>query len=175
MPEPEFPPRNRTELIAAIATAWDAYVAVLDRVSEPQWTARADAGGWTVKDHVAHVTAWENVVIEVFQHGSPQFVTLQIPEAEWARSGFDGANALIHARKAGQSLRRVKNNRDVTHARVISLLGCLSDEDLRRPFTDFGAVLAAQPVLVEMVDYLANHYDEHRKWISGLIDEGSQT
>ncbi len=175
MPEPGTWPRNRTEMSSAISDSWNEYVGVLDGLGEHQWTMRVDDGGWSVKDHVAHVTAWENVVVEVFQHGAPQYVTLQIPEAEWALTGFRGANALIHARKAGQSLRRVKNNRDITHARVITLLAGLTDDDLERPFADFGAVFAEQPVLVEMIEYLAKHYDEHRTCISALIDEESTT
>lgn len=163
-------PQNREQLLAAMTASWNDCVALIDALAEEQWTSVADAQGWTVKDHVANVTAWENVVIEVFRNRSPQYATLQISQAEWLATGVDGANDLIHARKAGQSLRRVQNNRDVTHARIVTILSELPEADLKRSFNDFGAVDADQPVLVEMMTYLVRRYDDLYTTITAIVD-----
>ncbi len=162
-------PHNRAQLLEAIAASWNACVALIDRLSDEQWTAATDSRGWTVKDHVAYVTAWENVVIEVFRNRSPQYATLQISKTDWAASGIEGADAMIHARKAGQSLRRVMHNRDITHARIVTILSDLPEADLRRPFSDFGAVDVGQPVLVEMMDYLVRRYDDLCASIKAIV------
>lgn len=159
MAEARQEPHNRAQLLEAIKTSWNPCVALIDALTDEQWTSATDAQGWTVKDHVAHVTAWENVMIEVFRGGSPQYATLQMPETDWAAGGIERADAIIHARKAGQSLRRVKHNRDVTHARIVTILTELPDEALTRPFREFGAVDAERSVLVEMMDYLVKRYD----------------
>ena len=163
-------PRSRAELLAVISSSWNACVALIDSLTPEQWTSATDDQAWTVKDHVAHVTAWENVVTEVFRSGSPQYATLQMSEAEWADGGIDAADVVIHARKAGQSLRRVQNNRDVTHARIVSILTDLPEGELERPFSAFGAVDADRSVLEEMMDYLVRRYDDLCASISAIVD-----
>ncbi len=170
MAEARQRPQNRAELLAVIAISWNACIALIDALTPEQWTSATDGQGWTVKDHVAHVTAWENVVTEVFRSGSPQYATLQISEAEWAAGGIDGADVVIHASKAGQSLRRVQNNRDVTHARIVSILTELPEEELQRSFSAFGAVDADRPVLEEMMDYLVGRYDDLYASITAIVD-----
>lgn len=169
MVEARQAPRNRSELLEAIAASWNPCVALIDALTEDQWTAGTDDQGWTAKDHVAYVTAWENVVIEVFRSGSPQYVTLRMSESEWAAGGVSGADAVIHAQKAGQSLHRVKNNRDVTHARIVTILSQLQEDKLNRPFNDFGAVDAGEPVLVEMMEHLVKRYDALSASIKGIV------
>jgi hypothetical protein len=169
MAETRQEPHNRAQLLEAIAGSWNPCVALIDALTDEQWTVPTDGRGWTVKDHVAHVTAWENVVIEVFRGGSPQYVTLQMSEADWLAGGVDGADVLIHSRKAGQSLRRVKNNRDVTHARIVTILSELPEEALTRPFREFGAVDTGQTVLVAMMDYLVRRYDDLCASITAIV------
>ncbi len=169
MAETRQEPQNREQLLAAITSSWNECVALIDALTDDRWTSATDAQGWTVKDHVASVTAWENVVIEVFRNRSPQYATLQISQSEWSASGVDGANQLIHDRKAGQSLRRVQNNRDVTHARIVTILSELPEADLKRSFNDFGAVDADQPVLVEMMTYLVQRYDDLCATIEAMV------
>lgn len=170
MAEARQGPQDRAELLAAIATSWNACVALIDALTPEQWTSATDDRGWTVKDHVASVTAWENVVIEVFRSGSPQYATLQISEAEWAVGGVEGADLVIHDRKAGQSLHRARNNRDVTHSRLVTILTDLPEEALKRPFSEFGAVDADRPVLEEMMDSLVRRYDDLYASITAIVD-----
>ena len=159
MAEGRQEPDNQAQLLEVIAASWNPCVTLIDALIDHQWTGATDGHGWTIKDHVAHVTAWENVVIEVFRTGSPPYATLRMPEADWLATGIEGADALIHIQKTGQSLRRVKVNRDVTHARVVTIISELTEDELRRPFSDFGAVGANRTVLAEMMDYLVNRYD----------------
>lgn len=168
--EQRQPPRNRAELLAAIQARWNACVDLIDDLTDDQWMGRTDERGWTVKDHVAHVATWENVVIEIFRVGAPQYVTLQMSEAEWATGGIEGADAMIHARKAGLSVRRVRNNRDATHARVVTILRDLPEDDVHRPFSDFGAVDSGRSVLVEMTANLIDRYDALCAAITALVD-----
>jgi hypothetical protein len=154
MAEARQRPQNRAELLAVIAISWNACVALIDALTPEQWTSATD----------------ENVVTEVFRSGSPQYATLQMTTAGWAAGGIDGADVVIHASKAGQSLRRVQNNRDVTHARIVSILTELPEEELQRSFSAFGAVDADRPVLEEMMDYLVGRYDDLYASITAIVD-----
>ena len=163
-------PADLPELLAAIDASWQRYVDVLGRLNDEQWVGPTDAEGWTVKDHVAHVSAWENVVVEVLLHGKPQFETLQMSPEEWATSGMEGASALLYSRQAGQRLSRVQRNRTATHARVVNVLSALSDKDALRPFEDFGAVDCPGTVIDQMMRRLVAHYEEHRARILSFVN-----
>lgn len=170
MVEPVDMPADRAELLAAIDARWQRYADVLGRLHDEQWIGATDAAGWTVKDHVAHVTAWENVVVEVLLHGKPQYETLQISLDDWTTAGMDGANALLYSRKAGQRLSRVQRNCYATHARVVNIIAGLSDEDVLRPFEDFGAVDSPGTVIQQMMRFLVNHYEGHRVRILAFVN-----
>ena len=60
-------PRNKAELEASIDHWWDALQAVIGRYTEAELTGPTDAAGWTVKDHLAHLAAWERSMVFLFE------------------------------------------------------------------------------------------------------------
>jgi hypothetical protein len=53
----------KAELLADIEPAWAALNAALDRLTPTQMTTIKDGQGWTVKDHLIHLTAWERSIV----------------------------------------------------------------------------------------------------------------
>jgi Mycothiol maleylpyruvate isomerase N-terminal domain len=47
---------TKRDLIASTTSTWDALVAYVDGVPDEQWSDPKDAAGWSVKDHVSHLT-----------------------------------------------------------------------------------------------------------------------
>lgn len=162
-------PGDRTELIAAISAGWKAYSRLLDGLPDAQWDGPTDDTGWTIKDHVAHVTAWENVMIEIFRSGTPPWQTLQIGEDEFAAHGYTTANALIHARTQGQSVRRARRNRELTHVRLMAMLDALEESEFQRPFSDLAPGAGSATVLESLTAFLIRHYDAHRRGIEAIL------
>lgn len=166
-------PENRERLLAAVTSGWISFTQQLDSLSDHDWTTQVDAQGWTAKDHVALVTAWENVVVEMFRSGSAPYETLQITESAWLAHGPASADDVIHAGTVGQALRRVKGNRDVTHARLVTILAGLPDEALTQPFSRIWTSDAAGSTGEGLIETLVGRYDRHGAAIHALISSHS--
>lgn len=59
---PKSQPGAKSELIAGIERAWDELQAFLERLTEEQLQAVQDPVGWTSKDHLTHLSSWEDSI-----------------------------------------------------------------------------------------------------------------
>src|SRR4051812_26770168 len=64
------PPKNKAELLDRIRGEHAALEQTIDRLTEEQITAPVE-GQWSVKDMLAHITAWEQVMLGVHLGGRP--------------------------------------------------------------------------------------------------------
>ena len=53
-------PNDKDELLAMIQSGYEQFEALLATLSEGQMTIAGVNGSWSVKDNLAHLTAWEN-------------------------------------------------------------------------------------------------------------------
>lgn len=123
-------PLDRTELIALLTVGWNAYSQVVNDLTDEQWVAGSSAGDMTPQDHVANVTAWENALTELFRSGTSPAVTLQVPFDVFAANPIQTGDAVIFAQTHGQSTRRARRNRHITHTRLMATLDGLNDKSL---------------------------------------------
>ncbi len=71
---------TKPDLIAQTTSAWNTFVTYVDGLTAEQWTEPRDAAGWSVKDHVSHVTHWDRAVIAALRNQVPMRETLGISE-----------------------------------------------------------------------------------------------
>ncbi len=169
MTEAQSIPANKAELLDDLNTRWNAFVVYVDSLPHEQWTGPTDPAGWTVSDHVAHVTAWDRAVIELFRDRVPEQRTLQVSDAAWA-SGMDAINEEIRQRTMGRPVGTLKSERDATFADMATAVANFSDEDLERPGGEFGLDEGGTCLREVLVGYLGGHYDKHRQYIVTLIE-----
>ena len=105
------PVNTKAELLATIESTWASLDAALDRLTDRQKTRLKDAQGWTVKDHLIHLPAWERSVV-FFLQGQPRHAGLGVDEALYENGSADDVNAAIH----------VSDNLAVENILVYSLL-----------------------------------------------------
>ncbi|MGW8251464.1 MAG: DinB family protein, partial [Anaerolineales bacterium] len=88
-------PKNvKDKLLADIEREWGALNASLDKLDETQMTEIRDPQGWSVKDHMIHMSFWERGVCFYLQ-GKPRHLGMWI-DAELLQHGtFDEINAVI--------------------------------------------------------------------------------
>ena len=173
---------TKQDLIDYTTTEWDALVAYVDGLTADQWTSPKDAAGWSVKDHVTHVTQWDRAVIELLRNGGPMQETLGISETAWSAGSYDPMNEEVRRLAVTDSVHRVKAERDATWTDLVSLMSELSEEQLARPGAKVGLAIgettrcprgviysAAKPVLQVLVDYWGAHYGEHLRSIRAIV------
>ena len=168
---------TKQELIEHTTAEWEALVSYVDGLTDDQWTGSKDAAGWSVKDHVSHVTLWDRAVIEALRHQVPMQETLAISESAWSAGSFDPMNEEIRHLSVEESVDRVRADRDATWTDLVALMGELSDEQLTRSGAEAGLAVGPgpldEPVLQVLKDYWGTHYAEHLQDIQVIVEGAS--
>ncbi|MCC6188104.1 MAG: DinB family protein [Anaerolineales bacterium] len=93
------------QVLDRIQAARQALEAELAGLDEAALTRPGPDGGWSIKDHLAHLTAWRRMVLGMLA-GQPRHVALQVEAATYAQ-GEDAINVALAARSNSQPLAEV--------------------------------------------------------------------
>jgi uncharacterized damage-inducible protein DinB len=170
--------RTKQELIDHTGSAWDDFVTYVDGLTTEQWTGPRDAAGWSVKDHVSHVTLWDRAVINRLRHNVPMEETLGISAGAWADESVDPMNEEVRRLTLADAVDRVCADRDATWIEVVSLLEDLSEKQLARSGEEAGLAVGTAPlsgsVLTVLASYWGDHYREHLEVIKAIVADASE-
>lgn len=160
-------------LLARVDSSWAELSQLVDGLG-PSGLTVAGPDGWAVKDHLAHVAAWERWLIALFERRDRK-------EAMGLASGFKGStdeiNAELWAHSKGSTGAQALADFQKTHAKLMKVLGSMSDADFELPYTHYEPRAAEDPAAAGPVtDWVAantyDHYAEHVGWIRALTAEG---
>lgn len=161
---------TKTKLLEQITGGWEALHALVGQLNETQLTRLRSADGWTVKDHLAHLAAWERSALAIVR-GEPRHAVLGVAEADYRNGDFDRMNAAIHARHHERPLADILAEWREAHAQLLAALNALTDADLLRPDTHFLPGEGGAPLFARILSNTAEHYEEHRAWFSSLLSQ----
>ena len=163
---------TKAELLEDIEQAWPELQSQLGRLSESQLTTIKDAEGWTVKDHIIHMTAWERSVV-FFLQGKPRHEGLEVDEAVYLRHDDDEINAAVYeARKELPYSEAMTQFREV-HTQLMRLVEPMTDDDLQKPYSHYlpDEPRESDPTALDMIyGNTAHHFTEHLGWIRELVE-----
>ena len=166
-------PITKSELLSDLERDWTALNTALDRLTETQITSPTDAQGWTVKDHLMHLAAWEQSVVGLL-HGQPRHVALGVDEALYLAGDEDAINSAIQHQTAAAPLIDVVARLRLTHLQLLAALLPLSDADLHLPYRHYLPDEPADGDGPPAIDVIANnsarHFVEHLPWIEALAN-----
>ncbi len=165
---------TRDELFAEIERTWTELNDALDGLSADQMTGPQDPAGWTVKDHVSHMAAWDDWAFFLMQ-GKPGWDGLGISEALYRDGDEDSTNAAIHALHAGKSADEARADLVAAHEQLMALATMLDDGGLAAPYrprtVDDPPERIIPPVSSVLYGTTAEHYAEHTGWFLALAGE----
>lgn len=163
--ENETLPGSIAELLARIERGWGDLSAVIDGLTPAQMET-ADEGGWSIKDNLAHLTAWERFMLLSHLQGQPATESFGLDEitAEWH---FDQINAALFERNRNRSLEDVMNSARATHQAVVDYLATVPFETLMRQKMEDDP--EKRPLLAWIAGDTYEHYDEHLEAIRALV------
>jgi hypothetical protein len=123
---------TKAALLAKLRTEHDAFETVLAPLTVAQMTTPGVTGRWSIKDVLAHVTAWERCVLDRLQaalHGTaPTCIAHAVTDEE-----TDRVNAQFCEEARPLSLRAVLAAFRATHQQMLDTIEALSDADLATP------------------------------------------
>ncbi len=165
---------TKSELLSAIDRDWLALQSALARMDEAQMAGVQDGEGWTVKDHLVHIAAWERSTV-YFLQGKARHTGLGVDEATYLAGDDDVINAAVYRQTAGTRLPQAVEELQSVHRELLALLQGMSDEDLQQPYRHYlpdepGA--GDGPAINLVYNSSANHYREHLAGMAGLLAKG---
>ena len=163
---------TKAELLVDIEQAWASLSTTLDGLTEAQMTLPQDAQGWTVKDHLIHLTFWERSAV-FFLQGQPRHQGLGVEEALYLKGNDDEINTAIYQQHKGVSLNETLAQLRSTYQQLLQVLQRLTDADLQKPYRHY---LPEEPgegdgpsALNVIYSNSAHHFAEHLPWIAALV------
>lgn len=160
-------PETKARLMERVSSRWDELQRLLAALAPTDWD-KALGDGWRIRDHIAHLTAWERSLLALIR-GESRPAVFGLTQAEEDALGIDGVNARIVANASELAISVVREQSDVAHAEVVSLVETMSDEDLARPYShyqpDHALPYNAAPVVRWVSGDTWEHYDEHIGWL----------
>ena len=114
-------------ILRLLAEAWDDLRASHAGLTEAELLEPGVAGSWSVRDLLAHVTAWEE---EALKHLPVVLAGGRPPRYADAYGGIDAFNALTAARRSGLTLSEVRFEHARVHRRLLDYVGDVPDAAL---------------------------------------------
>ena len=125
-------PKTHAEVIELIRRERSALESTLSRLSETQMQQPFKENGWTVKDFLAHITAWEQRLVQ-WTRESLQGITPQRPAPGMTWDNLDRLNEMTYLEARDRPLDEVQAEYRRSHEQVLKLVGELTQEDLFDP------------------------------------------
>ena len=165
---------SKAKLLDEIRQAWKDLNSCLDSLSETQMTSILDAQEWSIKDHLIHLSVWEQSVV-FFLQKKPRHEGLGIDKTLFNSGSIDEINAVIQQEYKAMPLQEVRTRFREIHAMFMSLCNSLSDDDLSQTLTEFHPETQSGDDRLPyhiILDNTAGHFREHLPWIEALIPQG---
>jgi hypothetical protein len=160
-------PQDKAELIAHISQEWMALLQTMDKITPEQMTT-PDVGGWSPKDNLAHLAAWELFMLRRYLQGQPPHQAMQIDEAILEKLDEDDINRVLLERNRLRPIDDVLKELWQTHAQLLDTLEQMTFADLMQPNPDDPQL---RPVIIWVMGNTYQHYREHRQTIQAVIEK----
>ena len=154
-----------------IEASWNQLVELVNQVQDAGGLTRAGADGWSVKDHLAHIGAWEHSLLALIEgRDRPSGMGLTEPSEE-----IDVVNEAVRKLHDSDTPEEALGYFRDSHAQLVGALGKLSDADLEKPYSHYqpGDPDEMRPVAGWVAGNTYEHYAEHIAWINQLLSESS--
>lgn len=156
----QWMPENKTELMSAIEHEWTLLMNLADALTDEQMTA-PDAGGWTPKDNLAHLTEWMNILIGYHMDKRPYYEVVGVPQEELPEWSVEAVNPLLFQRNKDRSRDDVLKSLKTTYETLKTKLETMPFEDLLKPRHPD----RRDPLMLWVLGDTTEHFEEHRETI----------
>jgi uncharacterized protein (TIGR03083 family) len=172
---PQQLPVDKGEFEEHLRNAWAQLQNTLDALTDEQMTARTDAAGWTVKDHLAHLVTWEQGIIALLKR-EPRYQAMGLDASVVQDKDEDELNQILRQQQPAGTLAQVRDRLRKIHEDLRAVVESLQPEDLLRTYSyyqpDEPGEDSGEPVLRWVIGNSSGHYLEHLPWIQRLASEG---
>jgi hypothetical protein len=165
MAEPALP-TNTNELLADIRQEWTALMDAVGKLPPEQFTA-LDAGCWSPKDNLAHLTEWMKILQGFHMDKRPAHEVTGLPREVTDKWDQEVVNRLFFERNRDCSGEAVREELERVYSEVIARLESMPFEELMEP--RYPEDPEKRPLLGWVLGNTSDHFAEHRAAIEKLL------
>jgi uncharacterized damage-inducible protein DinB len=167
---------NKAAFLKLYAKSRAPLQAFISTLSEHDLTVPADAAGWTIKDHIAHLAAWQ-IGIAVLLQGGKRWEAMGLSSAFVKKTtGFEAINAALQRKHSRMSARQVLDFLSNADAQFQFALSKLTSADLAKPYAHYSGEKPTERISQPVIGWVDgdswHHFEEHLPWMRQiLLDE----
>jgi hypothetical protein len=166
-----LPPKDKAELLERVRREYTALEQTIGQLSEAQMTAPID-GSWSSKDILAHIAAWQQILLGLHIGGRPFDQAAPGIAANYQTDDVDTINEALYQRDRERPLAETLDAFRRTHQQTLATIEGMSEADLFRPYTPPGRDPSDGGQLINWIaSDTYEHYMEHRATIQALIGQ----
>ena len=128
--------------------------------------------GWTVKDHLAHLTVWEAGTVAMLNK-HPRFIAMGLDRKFVEASNEDQINQRIFEHNRDRTLEEVLDDFNHTHQQMMQTIDGLSEDELYHTYSYFQPDDPGEDRGIPVIEWVKgntyDHFDSHVEWIRKLI------
>jgi hypothetical protein len=154
--------KSKAELLNDILVERTRLERNLDNLTEMEMTQPGVVGEWSIKDVLAHLTAWEELFLSWYAAGV-QGREPEIPPVGMGKKAIDALNQKIFAQYRQTPLNEVLTEFHASFQQILTVLQTVTEEDLFSPrrYAWTGNLVLA--------DYVAGNTCNHDVWAKTQI------
>jgi hypothetical protein len=161
-------PSSKAELMDRIYRARRFLEKVINPLTPEELSAPGPQEGWAIKDHLAHIAAWEQYMLKHYIQGIAPHQAMGVDEATMQAADETAINDILYNRNKLRPVDEVLAEFKRSYHEVLSIIGGMTFADLMK--VRFPDDPEKRPVLTWVVGNTYGHYAEHTPWIKQLLD-----
>ena len=159
---------TKSDLLANIRRDRAQFDALVARVGEARMTEPALEDGWSVKDVLAHISAWEKICLALVRNNQP----IQAPPLGESGPSTDVINQKIYEESRGKRLDDIVAEARRSYADLLALVEGLSEDALTAVLGAGQEGTGGSPPVWQLISGNSDdHYREHsaqiERWLGG--------
>lgn len=158
-------PHTKADLLDRVRRAHAALEQIISGLSDAQLANLTTDGGWSIKDHLAHIVDWEQILLRAHIGGETYNRAADMPDNVLVNT-VDELNDWLTRRSRSRAAAEVRGAFAQSYQQVLAALEALSEADL---FAQMSRVREGHPLLRAIADNTWEHYDEHATTLQQIV------
>lgn len=162
---------DKIKFLERVNTEYAFLERTLALVPTERITEAGVCGHWSVKDLVAHLTAWERLTLRWLDDAA-RGMPLKVPDEGFDWEDFDVQNDLYHQRTKDHSLEDILADARRVRAEILALIDGLTDEELAGGGRFAGMFIDSPRDAI--ASNTCEHYEQHvtqiREWLNRVVN-----